>query len=158
MKVISYILYNYTHSVLLPFSRHLSAINVGCFRLGINPGGKQCEDSGTRRSTDQHKPETQFYFHLLKRSVVRFCNFKSISFLPPVRKKKEGNYRFYGLIADGYATALLVLSGESITDTLSINYVSSGTRSFEAGRGMRGVGLVKGRLGKGSGLLEANTG
>lgn len=39
MKVISYILYNYTHCILLPFSRHLSAINVGWFRLGINPEG-----------------------------------------------------------------------------------------------------------------------
>lgn len=40
MKVISYILDNYTHCILLPFSRHLSAINVGWFRLGINPEGK----------------------------------------------------------------------------------------------------------------------
>lgn len=89
--------------------------------------------------------------------MVRFCNFKSISFLPPVRKK-EGNCRFYGLIADGYATALLVLSGESIIDTLPINHVSSGLRSFQCDWGMGKASLVKERLGKGSGLLEANTG
>lgn len=89
--------------------------------------------------------------------MVHFCNFKSISFLPPLRKK-EGNWRFYGLIADGYATALLVLSGESIIDTLSINHVSSGTRSFQSDWGMSGAGLVKESLRKGSGLLEANTG
>lgn len=47
-------------------------------------------DSGTHSSIDQHKPETRFYFHLLKRSVVRFCNFKSISFLPLLRNKKGG--------------------------------------------------------------------
>lgn len=116
-------------------------------------------DSGTHSSIDQHKPETRFYFHLLKRSVVRFCNFKSISFLPLLRKKKKGgNCRFYGLIADGYATAILVLSGESITDTLPINHVSSATCRFHSGLGVSGVGVVKERLEKGSDLLESNTG
>lgn len=76
--------------------------------------------------------------------MVSFCNFKSISFLPPVRKKKrESNCRFYGLIADGLATALLVLSGGSIIDTLPINHASSGARSFQADRGVSGAGLVK---------------
>lgn len=46
MKVISYILYNYTHCILLPFSRHLSAINVGWFRLGISPEGSSRRTGG----------------------------------------------------------------------------------------------------------------
>lgn len=82
--------------------------------------------------------------------MVSFCNFKSISFLPPVRKKKrESNCRFYGLIADGCATALLVLSGGSIVDTLSINHASSGTRSVQSDWGVSGAGLVKRGWGKG---------
>lgn len=75
--------------------------------------------------------------------MVSFCNFKSISFLPPVRKKRESNCRFYGLIADGSAPALLVLSGGSIIDTLSINHASRGTRSFQSDWGVSGAGLVQ---------------
>lgn len=107
------------------------------------------------RGTVGELGDSQFYrstytgdsilFSFIKKVCGLLLQFQIHQLPAPCKKKKkrESNCRFYGLIADGCATALLVLSGGSIIDTLSINHASSGTRSVQSDWGVSGAGLVK---------------